>query len=92
MSDVYLCIVKKEFVILLIITLVAIVLPEQLDAQCAMCKATNETALDEEGGLGINEGIIYLMGIPYMLLGILGYLFFRKRIGGFLKEMREIHP
>ena len=49
--------------------------------------------MDEEGGLlGINEGIIYLMGVPYLLLGTLGYLFFRKRIGGFLKEMREIHP
>ena len=78
---------------MLIVILVAVLLPEQLDAQCAMCKATNETAMDEEGGLlGINEGIIYLMGVPYMLLGILGYLFFRKRIGGFLKEMREIHP
>jgi len=75
----------------LILLLVVAFFPEQLGAQCAMCKATNGSALDEGGGLGINEGIIYLMGIPYLLLGILGYLFFRKKIGGFLREMREIH-
>jgi hypothetical protein len=84
--------VKKEYFILVIILLLAALLPEQLDAQCAMCKATNESAMDEDSGFGINEGIIYLMGIPYILLGILGFMFFRKKIGGFLKEMREIHP
>lgn len=61
------------------------------DAQCAMCKAANESALDEESGIGINEGIIYLMGIPYILLGVLGYVFFRKQIGGFFREFADIH-
>lgn len=72
--------------------LVFVLFPELTNAQCAMCSATNESALEEGSGYGINEGIIYLMGIPYLLLGILGFMFFRKRIGGFLKEMREIHP
>ncbi|TVR39943.1 MAG: hypothetical protein EA392_05085 [Cryomorphaceae bacterium] len=61
------------------------------EAQCAMCKAANESALDEDSGIGINEGIIYLMGIPYILLGVLGYLFFRKQIGGFFREFADIH-
>lgn len=61
------------------------------DAQCAMCKAANESALDEDSGIGINEGILYLMGIPYILLGVLAYLFFRKQIGGFFREFADIH-
>lgn len=60
-------------------------------AQCAMCSATNESALQENTGIGINEGIIYLMGIPYLLLGLLGFLFFRKKIAGFFREFSEIH-
>lgn len=74
-----------------VVFVLAIVLPGQVDAQCAMCSATNETAMQEGEGLGINQGIIYLMGIPYVLLGFLGFLFFRKRISGFVREMKEIH-
>ncbi len=81
---------RINFIWLVLLILVA-AFPDQATAQCAMCKATNESALSEGGGMGINEGILYLMGIPYLLLGILGYLFFRKKIGGFFREMREIH-
>ncbi len=70
---------------------VAVVLPDTAEAQCAMCRATNQSALQEGGGLGINQGIMYLMGIPYLLLAILGWVFFRKRIGGFFRDMQEIH-
>lgn len=73
------------------VALVALFLPDAAEAQCAMCSATNESALNEGDGLGLNEGIIYLMGIPYLLLGILGYLFFRKKISGFFQELKEIH-
>lgn len=82
---------KKFQVIFLITALVAILLPDLADAQCAMCSATNESALNEGEGLGINEGIIYLMGIPYLLFAILGYVFFRKKISGFFQELKEIH-
>jgi len=64
------------------------------DAQCAMCKAVAESATDEHGNHsagGINNGIIYMMGIPYLLLGFLALVFFREKIGNFLKEFRSIH-
>lgn len=83
--------IRLKFILLVLLFVVLALFPDQLAAQCAMCKATNGSALDGGGGLGINEGIVYLMGVPYLLLGILGYLFFRKKIGGFLRDMREIH-
>ena len=49
------------------------------NAQCAMCKAVVEsnTGEGEEVVKGINSGILYLMGIPYLLLMGVGYFVFR---------------
>ena len=47
------------------------------NAQCAMCRAVLET---EEGGVkaeAVNDGIVYLMAFPYLLVGILGYIIYR---------------
>ena len=63
-------------------------------SQCAMCKATAESATDDYGNAisgGINTGIVYMMGVPYLLLGILGWVFYKDRIKGFLKDFMEIH-
>lgn len=53
------------------------------EAQCAMCKATAESAtenVDKGIGEGLNSGIVYLMLIPYVLLGTVAMVFFRKKI------------
>lgn len=50
------------------------------DAQCVMCKAVAEDSADAGGiGEGLNRGILYLMAVPYVLLGGLGWIFFRKK-------------
>lgn len=49
------------------------------EAQCAMCRAVLES---EEGGQtakGINNGILYLMIFPYLLIGGVGYAIYRSR-------------
>lgn len=49
------------------------------NAQCAMCRAVLET---EEGGIkaeAVNDGIVYLMVIPYILVGILGYAIYKMK-------------
>lgn len=48
-------------------------------SQCAMCKAVVESELEGGGsaGKGINDGIMYLMVIPYLLIGGVGYFIFR---------------
>ncbi len=47
-------------------------------AQCAMCKAVAESG---DGGVadGLNEGIVYLMAFPYLLLGAVGYAIYRHK-------------
>ena len=50
-----------------------------VDAQCVMCKAVAEDSAAEGAvGRGINQGILYIMAVPYILLGTIGYLIFKK--------------
>ena len=44
-----------------------------VDAQCAMCRAVLESEEGQETAKGINNGIVYLMIIPYILIGTVGY-------------------
>lgn len=66
---------KKSAIILILLLLVSIT----ADAQCAMCRAVLES---EDGGTtakGINNGIMYLMVFPYLLVGGIGYMVYRSR-------------
>jgi amino acid transporter len=84
---------KNGFLLFLLVTFVLLFLIGDAEAQCAMCKATNESALDNGStqGKGVNEAIVYLMFVPYLLLGLLGFFFFRKKLSGFFQEMKAIH-
>ena len=50
----------------------------QSNAQCAMCRAVLESEEGQSTAKGINNGIVYLMVIPYVLIGGLGYYIYRK--------------
>ena len=49
----------------------------EASAQCSMCRAVLESGDAQETAKGINNGIIYLMAIPYLLVGFVGYQIFR---------------
>ena len=67
------------WVLLVAMTLLAVA-AHDLQAQCVMCKAVAEESADAGGsGRGLNTAILYLMAVPYVLLGILGGVFFWKR-------------
>ena len=48
-----------------------------LDFQCAMCRAVLESEEGQQTAKGINNGIVYLMAIPYILVGAVGVAVFR---------------
>lgn len=68
---------KKHYFILAIVLLL-LLLPQLSEAQCAMCKATVESSQGQKNSVagGINQGIIYLMLVPYVLMAFI----FRKQI------------
>lgn len=46
-------------------------------AQCSMCRAVLESNADNSTAEGINDGIVYLMIFPYLLMGGLGYYIYK---------------
>ena len=50
-------------------------------AQCSMCRAVLNSSEAQETAKGINNGILFLMSIPYLLLFFVGwkvYTIFKK--------------
>lgn len=56
-----------------------LMLPEITSAQCSMCRAVLESDTDQSAAKGINDGILYLMAFPYILIGGIGYFIYRSR-------------
>lgn len=48
------------------------------NAQCAMCRAVLESDEDQSAAEGINDGIVFLMAVPYILVATIGYIIYRK--------------
>ncbi|WP_191858154.1 hypothetical protein [Hanstruepera ponticola] len=65
---------KKQLIILFLLVLASL----PVEAQCAMCRAVLESEEGQETAKGINDGIIYLMAIPYILVGAIGFLIYKK--------------
>lgn len=47
------------------------------NAQCAMCRASLESTGDVSQAEAVNDGIVYLMVIPYILVGLIGFAVYR---------------
>lgn len=48
-------------------------------AQCAMCRAALVGEENKAQAQAVNDGIVYLMVIPYLLVGGIGYVIYRMR-------------
>ncbi|MEO8235175.1 MAG: hypothetical protein ABI549_07150 [Flavobacterium sp.] len=61
-----------------ILTLIAYcLLPIASNAQCAMCRASLESSGDVSQAEAVNDGIIYLMIIPYVLVVLIAFAVYR---------------
>lgn len=67
---------KNKTCILLILLLLVVTIP--VEAQCAMCRAVLENEEGQSAAEGINNGIVYLMAIPYILIAGVGFIIYRK--------------
>lgn len=62
----------------ILVLLILLFMPLLVDAQCAMCRAVLESESSQNAAEGINDGILYLMVFPYLLVGGLGYYIYRS--------------
>jgi hypothetical protein len=66
--------VKKIILLFIVFFLISI----SSEAQCAMCRAVLENEEGQHTAKGINDGIVYLMSIPYILVGGIGLIIYWK--------------
>jgi amino acid permease len=66
-----------------IFTLLTLALPIITSAQCAMCRASLESEGNATKAEALNDGIVYLMIVPYLLVGVVAYIvysmFYKKK-------------
>lgn len=63
----------KKFILGICIFLLGI----SANAQCAMCRAALSGDSNTKRAEAVNDGIVYLMVIPYLLVFIIGYLIYK---------------
>ncbi|TQD39632.1 hypothetical protein [Haloflavibacter putidus] len=66
----------------IIVSLLIIFVGFAANAQCSMCRAVLESQDSGSAAAGINDGIMYLMVFPYLLIGIVGVVIYRMNRKG----------
>lgn len=72
---------SKILFLMVVVTLLVAVFSPELMAQCPMCKMSAESNLANGGsaGKGLNAGILYMLATPYLIVGAIGYYWWRNR-------------
>ena len=62
---------------LLFVIIVLILSTTDIHSQCSMQSAIMESDQEYEAAKGLNRGIVYLMSIPYILVGLIIWKIYR---------------
>lgn len=70
----------RRIILVLSISIGACFSVQEVAAQCPMCKMSAESNLKSGGttGKGLNTGILYMLALPYTLLGTFGYIWWKN--------------
>jgi len=73
--------INQKYILLVVVLTICLFVSSDIAAQCPMCKMSAESNLKAGGtaGKGLNNGILYMLTLPYILVGSLGYLWWRNR-------------
>jgi hypothetical protein len=68
---------KKWQVVIAIVLFFSFACVNTLQAQCSICTKT-ASQLGEKPAKALNSGIVYLMFIPYAIVGVIGYRWWKR--------------
>jgi hypothetical protein len=71
----------KKLLFVLFFGLLTLTTLAPAQAQCVMCKSQVEAARaerDDYDVAGLNKGIVYMMTVPYILMGAVGFFWYRR--------------
>jgi hypothetical protein len=69
----------KKFLFIFTLTAIFALAAMGVEAQCAMCTKTAQQ-LGEKPALGLNAGILYLMMMPFAIVGFIAYRWWKNRL------------
>jgi hypothetical protein len=66
--------------LILVVFCVMMINSKPVHAQCAQCAAQVETSSKNGSSAanGLNSGILFLLGAPYLAVGVAGFVWYRK--------------
>jgi hypothetical protein len=68
---------KKGFLILFLMLTSLVFVPRTSHAQCSLCTKTAQQ-LGEKPAQGLNSGILYLMIMPFAIVGFIGFRWWKN--------------
>lgn len=71
----------QKIVFVVALFLIASAFFNELAAQCPMCRMSAESNLKNGGvaGKNLNTGILYMLALPYLLVGAMGFWWWKNR-------------
>ncbi len=74
----------RKYLWIVYVVLLFVFIGSEAVAQCPMCRMAAETNLANGGteGRGLNTGILYMLSLPYLLIGTIAYLWLKNRRKG----------
>ncbi len=72
--------IAKQLFLVIALTFSGMVMTGDVSAQCPMCKMSAESNLKNGGtaGKGLNAGILYMLSLPYTLVGVIGFIWWKN--------------
>jgi hypothetical protein len=73
--------IHNVFYIIGILVLLTVLFVPEVEAQCPMCRMSAESNMENGGtaGAGLNNGILYMLALPYLIVGTIAFLWWRNR-------------
>lgn len=75
---------SKKVLVLAAVVLLVLLIAVDVSAQCPMCRMAAESNLENGGteGRGLNKGILYILSLPYLLISVIGFIWWKNRRQG----------
>lgn len=75
---------SKKVLVLAAVGLVVLLISVDVSAQCPMCRMAAESNLENGGteGRGLNKGILYILSLPYLLISVIGFIWWKNKRQG----------
>lgn len=67
----------KKILLIFLMIAVSFAMQQSATAQCSLCTKTAQQ-LGEKPAQGLNQGILYILFMPFALMGIIGYRWYKN--------------